>query len=468
MDNSGIYVGLDIGTTSIKAIVCENVKGQLNVVGVGNQPSAGLNRGIIVDIDKTAQAISKAVAQAEEKSNVKIKDVVVGLPANYLKIEKCRGMITVASQNQSREITDQDVVDVAKAALTQNIPPEREVIDLLADEFIVDGFDQIKDPRGMVGVRLELHGTLFTGPKTVVHNTKKAIQKAGLNVRDLVVAPLAIGANVLNDGEQDFGTIVIDLGGGQTTTSVIHDHKLKFSYVDAEGGQYITKDISVVLNTSLQNAERLKRDYGFADSSQASESNTFTVEVVGQQEPTEVSEQYLAQVIEARVSQIFERISARLTDIKALELPGGIVLTGGVAALPGVAELASQHFGVNARVYVPDQMGIRHPGFTQGLSLASYEAGLVDIDLLIKQALLADNELKVELQSGNKTAHTVSSRTRKKAAQETKQAARETQTQHRQKPTEVQTRETDEEPEQKQPKKDRFEGIKNFFNNFFD
>ncbi len=113
-------------------------------------------------------------------------------------------------------------------------------------------------------------------------------------------------------------------------------------------------------------------------------------------------------------------------------------------------------------------MGIRHPGFTQGLSLASYEAGLVDIDLLIKQALLADNELKVELQSGNKTAHTVSSRTRKKAAQETKQAARETQTQHRQKPTEVQTRETDEEPEQKQPKKDRFEGIKNFFNNFFD
>ncbi len=128
MDNSGIYVGLDIGTTSIKAIVCENVKGQLNVVGVGNQPSAGLNRGIIVDIDKTAQAISKAVAQAEEKSNVKIKDVVVGLPANYLKIEKCRGMITVASQNQSREITDQDVVDVAKAALTQNIPPDEKLL----------------------------------------------------------------------------------------------------------------------------------------------------------------------------------------------------------------------------------------------------------------------------------------------------------------------------------------------------
>ncbi len=465
MDNSGIYVGLDIGTTSIKAIVCENVKGQLNVVGVGNQPSAGLNRGIIVDIDKTAQAISKAIAQAEEKSNVKIKDVIVGLPANYLKIEKCRGMITVASQNQSREITDQDVVEVAKAALTQNIPPEREVIDLLADEFIVDGFDQIKDPRGMVGVRLELHGTLFTGPKTVVHNTKKAIQKAGLNVRDLVVAPLAIGANVLNDGEQDFGTIVIDLGGGQTTTSVIHDHQLKFSYVDAEGGQYITKDISVVLNTSLQNAERLKRDYGFADPSQASEANTFTVEVVGQNEPAEISEHYLAQVIEARVSQIFERISARLTDIKALDLPGGIVLTGGVAALPGVAELASQHFGVNSRVYVPDQMGIRHPGFTQGLSLASYEAGLVDIDLLIKQALLAGNEVAFSQPQSVKASHNGSSKSNKKV-QASKKATRTRAVQPRS--IEEKQPESNKEPKQKQPKKDRLEGVKNFFNNFFD
>lgn len=121
------------------------------MVGVGSQPSAGLNKGIIVDIDKTAQAIQQAVTQAEEKSNVKIKDVVVGLPANYLKVESCTGMVTVADQNQSREIVDQDVVDVAKAALIQNIPPEREVIDLLANEFIVDGFDQIKDPRGMVG-----------------------------------------------------------------------------------------------------------------------------------------------------------------------------------------------------------------------------------------------------------------------------------------------------------------------------
>jgi cell division protein FtsA len=459
MDNSGLFVGLDIGTTSIKAIVCENVKGQLNVVGVGSQPSAGLNRGIIVDIDKTAQAIRAAVNQAQEKANVKINDVVVGIPANYLKIEKCKGMVTVGEQNQSREITDQDVFAVAKEALTQNIAPEREVIDLLANEFIVDGFDQIKDPRGMVGVRLELHATLFTGPKTIVHNTKKAIQKAGLKIRDMVVTPLAVDTNILNDGEQDFGTVVIDMGGGQTTTSVIHDHQLKFSYVDEEGGQFITKDISIVLNTSLQNAERLKRDYGFADSSQADDANEFSVEVVGQQEPTTVSETYLAEIIEARVMQIFERIHDRLMPIKGLELPGGIVITGGVAALPGIVELAQRMFNTNVKTYVPNQMGIRHPGFTQGIALAIYESKLVDIDVIVKQAVAnADVTRRI---SNNEPSMP------KRSTHQAKTSKKRPEPQPSQKAPKVQKTTVANENEEK-PKKDRLEGVKSFFNNFFD
>ncbi|KRM62334.1 cell division protein FtsA [Paucilactobacillus vaccinostercus DSM 20634] len=460
MDNSGVYVGLDIGTTSIKAIVCEKVKGQLKVVGVGSQPSAGLNKGIIVDIDKTAQAIQQAVTQAEEKSNVKIKDVVVGLPANYLKVESCTGMVTVADQNQSREIVDQDVVDVAKAALIQNIPPEREVIDLLANEFIVDGFDQIKDPRGMVGVRLELHATLFTGPKTVVHNTKKAIQKAGLQVQDMVVAPLAIGKQVLNDGEQDFGTIVIDVGGGQTTTSVVHDHQLKFTYVDPEGGQYITKDISVVLNTSLQNAERLKRDYGYADASQASATTTFSVSEVGKEDPTEVNEEYLSEVIEARVTQIFSRINDQLKAIKALELPGGIILTGGATALPGIAELAQNFFEINAKVYVPDQMGIRHPAFTLGLSLAQYESVLSDVDLLVKQAVGYTS------QGSSKTTSVNASQRKNADSRAVRQTTRSKKQEQKQQPAQNQKQDVHE--EHTQPKKKRFEGVKKFFNNFFD
>ena len=233
MNNSEVYVGLDIGTTSIKALVCESVKGQLKVIGVGVERSAGLNRGVIVDIDKTAQAISAAVAQAEEKSNVEIQSVVVGLPANYLQMQRVHGMITIATRGQSREIVNQDVIDVAREALTQSIPPEREIIDLIPTEFTVDGFSGIKAPRGMVGVRLEMKATLYTGPKTIIHNTKKAVQQAGYDIKDFVITPIATDFNLLNDGEQDFGTVDIDLGGGQTTTSIIHDHQLKYTYVDS-------------------------------------------------------------------------------------------------------------------------------------------------------------------------------------------------------------------------------------------
>ncbi|CUS26491.1 cell division protein FtsA [Paucilactobacillus oligofermentans DSM 15707 = LMG 22743] len=456
MNNSGIYVGLDIGTTSIKAIVCENVKGQLNVVGVGSEQSAGLNRGIIVDIDKTAVAIKKAVDQAQEKSNVTIDEVVVGIPANFLKIEKSRGMITIANQSQAREINDQDVIDVAKETVMQSLPPEREIIDLKADEFIVDGFNDIKDPRGMVGVRLELHATLYTGPKTVVHNTKKALEKAGIKVKDLVVSPLAIGDTILNDGEKDFGTVVIDIGGGQSTTSVIHDHQLKYSFIDPEGGQYITKDISVVLNTSLASAERIKRDYGYANSDTVSEVNTFTVDVVGQSKPVEFTEQYLAEIIQARVEQIFERINQKLQSIKALDLPGGIVITGGVAALPGITDLAEQYFGIHVRAYVPDQMGIRHPSFTQGFSLTKFEANLNEVDLLVKRAL-RDNEA---IQSHDDESHSGSFRDSIKSSRIDTQKRRA----HQNAPEQQRAQSK---PKDKKEKTDRLTGVKNFFNDFF-
>lgn len=387
MENSQVYVGLDIGTTLIKVLVCENVKGQLKVVGIGVQPSAGLNRGVIVDIDKTAQAISRAVAEAAAKSGIDIKKVVVALPANYLQMGHVHGMITIASQGQSREIVNQDVIDVAQSTLTQNLPPEREIIDLVPQEFTVDGFKGIKDPRGMVGVRLELAATLYTGPKTIVHNTKKAVEQAGLQIQDLVVSPIATGFNLLNDGEQDFGTLVVDMGGGQTTASIIHDHQLKFVYVDPEGGQLVTRDISTVLNTSMRNAERLKRDHGYADSRMADENVQLAVDVVGQNQPVEYSEKYLAEIIEARIRQIFQRISNRLKEVHAPNLPGGVILLGGVTALPGVVELAKEYFTTNVKTFVPEQMGVRHPGFALAIALGMYEDHLNDIDRLLKQTV---------------------------------------------------------------------------------
>ena len=188
-----------------------------------------------------------------------------------LQIERCRGVIAVslAGDSASKEITSNDVWRVTQAALVQNLPPEREVIDIIPEEFIVDGFDGIQDPRGMLGVRMEMDGIMYTGPKTIVHNVKKCIERAGLEVNGTVVMPLAVADVALTDDERDFGAVTIDIGGGQTTAAVIHDHQLKYTYVDQEGGDFVTRDISVVLNTSIENAELLKQNYGYADTTMA-------------------------------------------------------------------------------------------------------------------------------------------------------------------------------------------------------
>lgn len=386
---SGIHVSLDIGTTSVKVIVAEYINGELNVIGVGNEKSQGISRGIIVDIDRTVQSIQRAIQQAEEKSGVEIEEVIVGVPANGLEIEPCHGMVGVS--DAGNEITSKDVEDAVGAALIKAVPPERDILAVLPQEFIVDGFDGISDPRGMIGVRLELHALLLSAPKTILHSIRRCVEKAGCRIKALVLQPLGVSSAALSSGERDFGTIVIDMGGGQTTASVIHDHQLKFSFVDQEGGEYMTKDISVVLNTAPENAERIKREYGYALVDSASKENQFLVDVVGQSKAVPVSESYLSEIIEARLLQIFETIDEELRLIDAYKLPGGIILTGGVSAMPGVTELAEEIFGVPVKMSIPEQMGIRYPSFTTAIGLIQYTAGQSEIQKLIDQVLLGYN-----------------------------------------------------------------------------
>lgn len=416
MENSGIYVGLDIGTTSIKVIIAEYVKNQLNIIGYGNARSNGLRRGVIVDIDQAVSAIKVAIKQAEEKASVTVSQVTVGVSANMLQIEQCKGIVAVSAEDgSSKEIDDDDVRRVTEAALVQNLPPERDVIDIVPDEFIVDGFDGIKDPRGMVGVRMEMHGVMYTGPRTILHNTKKCIEKAGLVVKNTVVAPIALSEIALNDGEKDFGAILIDLGGGQTTAAVVHDHKLKYTYVDQEGGDYVTRDISVVLNTSIEDAENLKRNYGYALAQLASNEDFFPVQVVGQQEPEKITERYLAEIIEARMYQIFSKMRNALEKINALQLPGGIILTGGMAALPGVKELAQDVFGVNVKIYVPQEMNLRIPSFAQVIGLISHITNQSEINMVVKGILDGQEALEAStnIQIINNESHKVYEQTTK-------------------------------------------------------
>ena len=391
MDRDGFFTGLDIGTSSIKVLVAEHVNNELNVIGVSNAKSAGVKDGIIVDIEAAASAIKSAISQAEEKAGISIKLVNVGLPANLLQIEPTQGMIPVTSE--TKEITDADVENVVRSALTKSMTPDREVITFIPEEFIVDGFQGIRDPRGMMGIRLEMRGLLYTGPRTILHNLRKTVERAGVQVENIIISPLAMTKSVLNEGEREFGATVIDMGGGQTTVASVRNQELQFTNIYQEGGEYVTKDISKVLKTSKKLAESLKFNYGEAYVPAAS-NESFQVEVIGEVEPVEVTERYLAEIISARVKHIFEQIKQDLERRHLLELPGGIVIIGGGAILPGVVELAQEVFGVPVKLYVPNQIGIRNPAFAHVISLSEYAGNLSEVDVLAQAAVHGDELLR--------------------------------------------------------------------------
>ncbi|MBY5010761.1 cell division protein FtsA [Streptococcus suis] len=392
MVKSGFFTGLDIGTSSVKVLVAEYADNEMNVIGVSSVKSAGVKDGIIVNIDVAAGAIKKALEQAEEKSGIRIDKVNVGLPANLLQIEPTQGMIPVTTDSQ--EITDLDVENVVKSALTKSMTPEREVISFIPEEFVVDGFQGIKDPRGMMGIRLEMRGMLYTGPRTILHNLRKTVERAGVQVENIVISPLALTRSVLNEGEREFGATVIDLGGGQTTVAVMRNQELQYTNIYQEGGEYITKDISKVLTTSQSIAENLKYNYGIANPQDASEKEKFSVEVIGENTPVEVTERYLSEVISARLRQIFDRVRQDLERTRALDLPGGVVLVGGGAILPGIAELAQEVLGTNAKLFVPNQIGIRNPAFASVISLVEYVGNLEEVEKIAQRAVNGEVNLR--------------------------------------------------------------------------
>lgn len=391
MTRNGFFTGLDIGTSSIKVLVAELVDGEVNVIGVSNAKSKGVKDGIIVDIEAAATAIKSAISQAEEKAGISIKSVNVGLPANLLQVEPTQGMIPVTSD--TKEITDQDVENVVKSALTKSMTPDREVITFVPEEFVVDGFQGIRDPRGMMGVRLEMRGLLYTGPRTILHNLRKTVERVGVQVDNVVISPLAIVNSVLNEGEREFGATVIDMGGGQTSVATIRNQELQYTNVYQEGGDYVTKDISKVLKTSKKIAESLKLNYGEAYPQLASK-ETFQVEVIGEVEPVEVTEEYLAQIISARLKHIFEQIKQDLERRHLLDLPGGIALIGGNAILPGIVELAQEVLGVRVKLYVPNQVGIRNPAFAHVISLSEFAGSLTEVNVLAQRAIRGDQVLR--------------------------------------------------------------------------
>ena len=384
MANHGLIVGLDVGTNTIKVLAADVRDQQANIVAVGRSIAHGVKRGVVVDIEATANDIRQAVAQVNEQTSTPVTEVVASLPASNIQIQNVSGTITV---KDSQHISYEDVSAAVKEAVKVNVPNDREIVELLPTEFIVDDFDGIQDPNDMVGMRLEMKAVAYTAPRNVMGNLRLAIAKAGLQLRDFVLTPLAYSKTILDDGQQEFGTIILDMGAGHTTATVVHDHQLKFLSTFPAGSDNISRDISAVLEVGLHDADMLKLDSGLALASMAREDNKLVIKKVSSEETEQISEVLLAQIIEARLMQILDKLGEKLQLVGAFELPGGIVVTGGGAALRGTPEAIRSVYNVQAKPFSPTDIGLRHPGYAGAWALVHYAAQQSPIQLIVKESL---------------------------------------------------------------------------------
>lgn len=420
MNSGEILVSLDIGTSKIKVIVGEVFSDSLNIIGVGHADSRGLKKGAIVDIDQTVQSIRTAVDQAERMVNMKIDRVIVGINGNHAQLLSCQGIVAVSSEN--REISDEDVTRVIDAAQVISIPPEREIIDVIPKQFIVDGLDEITDPRGMIGVRLEMEGTIITGSKTMLHNILKCVERAELDVIDICLQPLATGSIALSDDEKELGVALVDIGGGCTTISIYENSQLQATRVIPLGGDNITKDISIGLKINSEDAEKIKLKHGHGFYPDAREEDTFKVTTIGSNQEQTFNQLDLADIIEARLEEIYTYVAKEIRRMDYGELPGGFVLTGGCMKMPGTLELAQDLYNDNVRVAIPDYIGVREPQYTSGVGILKFAYENAKIQGKNLASSVSQLEMK-ETESKQKNSRSISKKEPKQSSNKKKESS---------------------------------------------
>jgi len=376
MAESRIYAGLDIGTTKITAIVAEAEEDGdgIRIIGVGTAPSDGLKRGVVVNLEKTTRSIQCAVQEAERMSGRTIRSVFAGIAGDHIRGINSRGVIAVARKDA--EIRPSDLERVIEAAKAVAIPTDREILHVLPQEFIVDDQDGIRDPVGMSGVRLEAEVHIITGAASACRNVMKAAERAGLEVEELVLEPLASADAVLTQDERDLGVALFDIGGGTTDVAIFYEGSVRHTAVIGLGGSNVTNDLAIGLRTPVERAEQLKLQSGCALTSMVRPEEVVQVPSVGGRLDREVSRHMLAMMIEPRIEEIFELGKKEIRKNHIADLLGaGVVLTGGASSLEGMPELAEQVFDLPVRRGVP--MGISgltetvcDPRFATGVGLA--------------------------------------------------------------------------------------------------
>jgi cell division protein FtsA len=393
-EHNRIVVGVDIGTTKICAVVAgADEHHRVNILGVGVAESDGLNRGVVVNIDKTVEAVKRAVREAERHAAAETRSVVVGIAGDHIQSFQSRGVITVSGRDG--EVTPADVKRLLEDTRHVAMPADREILHVIPQEFIVDGQDGVADPVGMSGVRLEANVHIITGLVSAAKNVYRCIQKAGYEVADIVLEPLASSRAVLHGDEREVGVALIDIGGGTTDIAVFEDQTIRHTAVVAVAGNKVTDDIRKGLGILHDQAERLKRQFGAAMVDLVEGDQEITIPGIGGRPEKSIGQSTLAQIIQPRMEEVLEIVGIEIKRSGyGRHLSAGVVLTGGGALIPGTAELAAEVLGLDARIGRPIGLAgglveeVSNPQFSTavGLVLHGLEKGTIGAALLAAEA----------------------------------------------------------------------------------
>ncbi|MFQ5570550.1 MAG: cell division protein FtsA [Rhodothermales bacterium] len=376
--NERIVVGMDIGTTKVCAVVAAaDDLGRINILGVGVAESEGLNRGVVVNIDKTVAAVQKAVKEAERAAGVTVRSVVVGIAGDHVQSFQSRGVVTIS--NREGEITDRDVQRLIEDTTHVAMPADREILHVIPQEFIVDGQDGVADPVGMNGLRLEANVHIITGLVSAAKNIYRCIEKAGYQVADIVLEPLASSFSVLHQDEKEVGVALIDIGGGTTDLAVFEDGTIRHTAVVAVAGNKVTDDIRKGLGVMRDQAEALKCRFGTALVDIVDEDDEIRLPGIGGRPEKGISRGTLAQIIQPRMEEILEIASIEIKRSGyGRHLAAGAVITGGGSLIDGTAELAAEVLGMETRVGLPTGLygglveEVSDPKFSTAVGLVLY------------------------------------------------------------------------------------------------
>ena len=370
--DKNLIVGLDIGTSKIVAIVAEVTdEGALNIIGMGTQPSRGLKKGVVVNIEATMESIQRVIEEAELMADCRITEVYTGIAGSHIRSLNSSGMVAI----KEKEVTQADVDRVVETAKAVAIPNDQQVLHILPQEFIIDGQEDVHDPLGMSGVRLEVKVHIVTGAVSAVENLTKCVRRCGLEVRDVILQPLSSARAVLNDDEKDLGVCLMDIGGGTTDIAVFAGGAIRHTAVIPIAGDQVTNDIAMTLRTPTKEADELKVRFGCALRQLADPNDIIEVPGVGDRGPRKLSRAMLAEVIEPRIEELYSLVVTELQRSGFEELlSSGIVLTGGSALLQGITELGEEVFHLPVRVGIPLYVGgladvIRSPRYATAVGL---------------------------------------------------------------------------------------------------